>query len=166
MSNVRPQNVRSLFSLRRKGNAIVARSEDDFFARFERMSPPRSVFAGQMDQHAEADLRLVGRIEELLVPLLGQWERSTAWFHQLDFHGDGVRSLTFRRDIFPRGEVQALQALLADEHAQFTILCSCSESLLPPKDPAAKPPTREWLGIFSKQLLVTRGLANELSLGA
>ncbi len=75
----------------------IAAHDTDFHIRFEGMLTPRIVFEAQGAAHGDIDLRLVQSIEDLLVPSLGRWEASSEWFHQLDFYGDGIRSLTFSR---------------------------------------------------------------------
>ena len=108
----------------------IAAHDTDFHTRLERMLTPRRVFEAQGAAHADIDLRLVQLIEDLLVPALGRWEGSAVWFHQLDFYGDGVRSLTFSRDAFPVDHVKALQNLLRDEHAPFCIICIDRKSVV------------------------------------
>ncbi|RVT47005.1 hypothetical protein [Rubrivivax albus] len=152
----------SLFRSRRQGNAEVVAGEHDFFRKYERALPDRSLFDAQGETHGELDLQLVYKIEELLVPILGAWEQTDRWFHQMDFYGDGVRSLTFRRDIFPRDAVPAMQALLAGKHSDFTILCCVTDSLLSRE---GSQPSREddYIAIWAQEVLVTQRLANEIS---
>jgi len=144
----------------------VVPGEHDFFRRFERLTSDRSVFESQGATHGEIDLRLAQKIEEVLVPVLGKWEQSSTWFHQLDYYGDGVRSLTFRRSLFPRDRVAHLQALLVGEHEAFTILCIATESLVSTE---GEPPTTQdddYLAIFSRKMLMTKALADVPSTGA
>lgn len=107
----------------------VANHDTDFFMRLEKLQAPRSVFEAQGGAHGDIDLRLVQLIEDLLVPVLGPWEQSDHWFHQMDYYGDGVRSLTFRRSAFPFALIQSLQSLLCGEHERFCILCTASDQL-------------------------------------
>jgi len=155
----------SLFRSRRDETTEVVSGEHDFFRRFERLTADRSIFEAQGDAHGEIDLRLAQKIEALLVPILGRWEQSSIWFHQLDYYGDGVRSLTFQRDSFPRTHVAELQALLAGEHEPFAILCIVVESLLPPTPEPPGAAGSQYLAVFSRKALVTKGLANALSVG-
>lgn len=153
----------SLFRSRRDSTTTVVSGMDPFLREFERMKANRSVFDAQGDEHGDIDMRLTSRIEEHLRPLLGKWEGSTNWFHQMDYYGDGVRALTFRRDIFPRHSVPSLQAMLAGEHSAFTILCIVTDDLMDdtPKTSAA----RDFLALFNTRMLVTKGLVNQLSIG-
>lgn len=140
----------------------IAAHDTDFFMRLEKLQAPRVFFEAQGSSHGDIDLRLVQRIDDLLVPLLGPWEQSNQWFHQMDYYGDGVRSLTFRRSAFPFAVVEALQGLLQGEHERFCILCAVSDKL------GVTPPTEEaeseddYLAIFSKEMLATKGLARSL----
>ncbi len=152
----------SFFRHRRSGNTVIASDEDDFLRRFDRMVTPRRVFDAQGDTHSEIDMRLVERIEGLLVPLLGQWEQSDRWFHQIDVYGNGVRSLVFRRDIFPTEQVGALQALLTGEHEPFTVLCSVTDQMSSDDQLQTESTPDDYLGIFARSLLVTKPLANKL----
>ena len=153
----------SLFRSRRDRTTTVVSGMDAFFREFERMKVNRSVFDAQADAHGDIDMRLTSRIEEHLRPLLGKWEGSTMWFHQMDYYGDGVRALTFRRDIFPRQAVPSMQARLAGEHSPFTILCIVTDDL---KDDSPKTSSAcDFLALFNARMLVTKGLANHLSMG-
>lgn len=141
---------------------VVVPGEHDFWMRFEHIQTPRSTFEAQGDSHGDIDLRLVERIENLLVPQLGPWENSDRWFHQMDFYGDGVRSLTFSHTTFPRGQIRELQALLVGEHTPFAILCTVTDAWN--NAPEAPPTDDGYLAIFADQLLVTRPLAASLML--
>ena len=141
----------------------VASHETDFFLRLEKMQTPRAVFEAQGEAHGEIDLRLVQSIEDLLVPSLGRWEQSSTWFHQLDFYGDGVRSLTFSRNAFPFEQVRSLQQLLHGEHAKFCILCIATDKMTELAQPAGSERDDDYLAIFATQLLATKAIAAQLS---
>ena len=79
----------------------------------------------------------------------------------MDYYGDGVRALIFRRDIFPRHELPALQAMLVGEHGAFTILCIVMDDILDGDSESGG--SSDFLALFSTRMLVTRRLANELS---
>lgn len=134
--------------------------EIDFHTRFERMLTPRSLFEAQGAAHGDIDLRLVQSIEDLLVPLIGRWEASTKWFHQVDFYGDGVRALTFSRSSFPYGHVRQLQSLLRGEHAPFCILCIATDRLTEGEAET----DHGYLGIFKDTLLATKNIASKIGL--
>lgn len=137
----------------------IASNDHHFFLRFEQLLTPRSAFEAQGDAHGEIDLRLVQAIEELLAPSLGNWEGSGSWFHQLDFYGDGVRSLTFSRAVFPYDQVRRLQALLQGEYAPFCILCIATDKLSRSNDETASEADDDYLAIFAERLLATKALA-------
>jgi hypothetical protein len=158
--------VFSLFQSRRKGHAEVVSGEKDFFHRLENVAPDRSIFDAQGGEHGNIDLRLVEKIERLLVPLLGNWEQTDRWWHQMDYLGDGVRSLVFRRDLFPRSELPALQAILTGEHSEFTILCTVADALIDDETIPKSKRTDDYLAIFKDKMLITRALANDLSMDA
>ena len=87
----------------------------------KRLSGPAEVFDAQGDTHGEIDLALAESIEDVLVPIVGEWEQSEVWFHNVDFFGDGIRSLIFRSGDFPFQEIRKLQALLTGDAAGFCI---------------------------------------------
>ena len=101
----------------------VAKNEKTFWKRFETFTAPTSVFDAQGDDHGDIDLRLVEKIEDYLVPKIGNWEKSDRWYHNIDFYGDGVRSLELSVDCFCPSYIQAFQSMLVGEHSDFTILC-------------------------------------------
>ena len=141
----------------------IASHDTDFFLLLERLQTPRHVFDAQADEHEAIDARLARRIEALLVPLLGRWEQSSNWFHNLDYYGDGIRSLTFSRRVFPSIQVQQLQRLLEGEHECFCLLCIVTDE---PLDASSGGPARapdDYLAIFAHEILATRALAAELS---
>jgi len=155
----------SLFRSRREQSTVVVADRDALFRQLGRFATPRSVFDAQGDQHGQIDLRLVTKIEDMLVPALGRWEQSSEWFHQMDYYGDGIRSLTFRRTAFPRERLADLQALLVGEHESFGILCIVIDRATTEYCETPDPPD-EYLILLSKRIIVTRRLANELSIGA
>jgi len=141
----------------------IALHDTDFFLRLEKMKTPRTVFEAQGDAaHGEVDLRLVQHIEDLLVPHPGRWEESDNWFHQLDFYGDGVRSLTFSRATFPFEHVKSMQQLLHGEHTQFCILCIASGALGASADQTESSLEDDYLAIFANELLATKAIAARL----
>lgn len=156
----------SLFRSRRDETTEVVAGEHDFFLRLERLMPNRAAFESLGDQHGETDLRLVQKVEDTLVPVLGNWEQSTTWFHQMDYYGDGVRSLTIERSSFPKEHLARLQKLLVGEHQLFTILCIVTDSLMSSEGERAARREDDYLALFPRKILVTRALANDLSTGA
>jgi hypothetical protein len=136
----------------------IAKHETDFFMRLETLQTPRSFFEAQSGAHGDIDLRLVQRIEDLLVPALGPWEQSDQWFHQIDYYGDGVRSLTFRRSVFPFAFIPALQGLLCGEHERFCILCIASDKLCGASPAGGSAREDDYLAIFSNRMLATKEL--------
>jgi hypothetical protein len=97
----------------------VAATDKDFWKKLPGFRTPDSVFDAQGDEHGDIDLRLVEKIEAYLEPILGQWEGSDRWWHQMDYYGDGIRSLMFQTSSFQRQFVPALHGLLNGEHAEF-----------------------------------------------
>ena len=102
---------------------VVTKTEAAFWDKLEGFTPPRSVFDAQGEDHADIDLRLVEKIDGYLVPKLGQWEQSDLWFHNIDYYGDGIRSLDLSAQSFSPSYVQAFRDMLVGEHLDFTILC-------------------------------------------
>jgi hypothetical protein len=156
----------SFFSSRRDQSTVVVPGEHDFWLRLDRLKSDRSVFEAQGKTHGEIDLRLVDRIENLLVPVLGPWEQTFRWFHQMDYHFDGVRALMFRRDVLPRNLLPELQQLLVGEHEPFTILCTVTDQFESPLSETKGARADDYLALLSNKVLVTKGLADDLSTGA
>ena len=152
----------SLFRSRRTGETEVAENERDFFRRYESLLPSRAVFEAQGEAHGQIDLDLTRKLEDLLRPKLGAWEQSNRWFHQMDFYGDGVRSLIFRRDLFPRAEIPVMRAMLVGDHADFTILCCATDDLLASEE-RRRTMNDDYLAIWKHGFLATRQLADLLA---
>lgn len=140
----------------------IAIHDTEFFMRLDRLLTPRCIFDAQGTAHGEIDLRLAQSIERLLVPILGRWEQSDQWFHQLDFYGDGVRSLTFSRGAFPFNQVRPLQQLLSGEHEPFCILCIATDKLGGKALSGKGEHGDDYVAIFANQMLATKALAATL----
>jgi hypothetical protein len=113
---------------------IVKRTEEEFWDALSAFCAPRSTFDAQGDAHGDIDLRLVEGIDAVIAPTLGSWEKSEDWWHQLDFYGDGIRSLVFSARSFSPEFIPSLQRLLAGEHEQFCILCQVVQSPMGPDE--------------------------------
>jgi hypothetical protein len=137
----------------------IAAHDTDFHQRLERRLTPRDVFDAQGAAHGDIDLRLAQAIEDVLVPRLARWEASEKWFHQLDFYGDGVRSLTFSRSVFPYDQISQLQRLLRGEHADFCILCIATDRLAGGESATDD----DYLAIFKDALMATPNLASQMA---
>ncbi|CAN7440764.1 hypothetical protein [Polaromonas sp. LjRoot131] len=99
----------------------VVSAEDEYWTAVQRLKGTFEFFEEQGDAHGHIDGDLQDAIEAVLVPLAGSWERSDVWFHNQDFYGNGVRSLTFRAVDFPWLSVVSLQKLLVGDAARFCI---------------------------------------------
>lgn len=107
----------------------VVPSEDAYWSEVDGLKGSAEFFEDQGNAHGDIDGQLQQAIEDILVPLVGAWERSDAWFHNQDFYGDGVRSLTFRVGVFPWQAVDSLQKLLVGESARFCISVHFADTL-------------------------------------
>lgn len=110
-------------------NIQTVSSEDEYWAEIQQLKGSYEFFAEQGDTHGHIDGDLQDAIEGLLVPLVGPWERSDVWFHNQDFYGDGIRSLTFRAGDFPWLVVVPLQKLLVGDAARFCISVAIADTL-------------------------------------
>lgn len=90
---------------------------------------PYEDFDAQGDEHGRIDGDLQDAIEEVLVPLVGPWEGSETWFHNQDFYGNGIRSLSFRSDTFPWKAVETIKNLLVGEARSFCVEISLYNNL-------------------------------------
>jgi hypothetical protein len=154
----------SLFQLRRDHDIIVVETENDFFRRLSKIYDPQPLMQAQGDHHQDIDLQLVTAIDNLLVPHLGQWEQSEKWFHNIDCYGDGIRSLTFRRDVFLHHFVADLRALLSGEFELFCIVCGLRENLLHSDAVGPEKSPNDLIAITFRKFLITRGLAIKFSM--
>ena len=148
----------ALFPPRQRPQIEVVRDDKDFWRKLPSFLTPDSVFDAQGDAHGDIDLRLVEKIESYLTPLLGKWSGSGVWWHQMDYYGDGIRSLMFRvRDFQPRFVV-SLHGLLKDEHAEFCIVCQLHEEITDDGDSKLGS-----IAICAGRILVGRAVAQLLS---
>lgn len=108
----------------------IVETEAEYWGLVGRFSGPSEVFDAQGDAHGEIDLALSNAIEDILVPVVGPWEQSGVWFHSMDFWGDGIRSLIFRKGDFPFHLIPKLQALLVGDAAAFCITVQICNRLL------------------------------------
>ena len=136
----------------------VVSTEAEYWKLVGRFSGPRSVFDAQGAAHGEIDLHLAESIESLLVPLVGPWEQSERWFHNVDFYGDGVRSLLFRDTDFPPECIPQLQSLLREEAAEFCIHIHLCDKLT-----GENIKTIGAVAIMRDHLVVTKALAQSLA---
>ena len=102
---------------------IVTKTDAVFWEKLEDFTPPRSVFDAQGEDHADIDMRLVEKLSSYLVPRIGPWEQSDRWFHNIDYYGDGIRSLDLCAQSFSPTYLQDFKDMLVGEHSDFTILC-------------------------------------------
>ena len=148
----------SLFPTRQRPQIEVVPTDKVFWQKLQGFRAPDLVFEAQGDEHGEIDLRLVESIESYLEPILGQWEGSDTWWHQMDFYGDGIRSLMFQTAAFQPRFVPALHGLLKGEHAQFCIVCQLHESLTQDSDSKLGS-----IAICADKLMVGRAVAQFLA---
>jgi len=148
----------SIFRTRKTGNQIVL-SESKFWSKFESECTDEAVFDAQGDEHSEIDMRLVDKIDSVLHPQIGDWESSDDWYHNLDYYGDGVRSLEFNWSAFSADFVEPLQALLSGEHEPFCILCKVFEDLQSDENTRIGS-----IAIFCGRVLISRRLAMKLAI--
>lgn len=119
----------------------------------------REAIDAQGEEHEDIDMRLVEKIDSYLEPIIGDWESSKFWWHQLMVDGHGIRSLLFTESIFDPKFIDELQRFLTGEHEPFCILCQIFESLGDDGD--------DRLGtiiIFSNEIVISKPLAGKLAL--
>jgi hypothetical protein len=144
----------TLFPPRQRPKIDVVATDKDFWRQLPDFRTSDSVFDAQGEAHADLDLRLVERIESYLSPVLGQWEGSDSWWHQMDYYGDGIRSLMFRTSAFQPHFVVALHGFLKEEHAEFCIVCQLHESITGDEDTKLGS-----IAICADKIMVTRPVA-------
>ena len=113
---------------------IVKATDEEFWEALDDFTAPRHIFDAQGEAHAKFDMQLVESIEDVLIPVLGNWERSQRWWHQMDYYGDGIRSLLFAAADFQPSFVPTLQRLLVGDQADFCILCQVMPTMDAPKE--------------------------------
>jgi hypothetical protein len=111
-------------------NTRCVSSEDEYWAEVQQLKGSSQFFEDEQGKsHGHIDGDLQDSIEGILVPLAGPWENSDVWFHNQDFYGDGIRSLTFRVGDFPWSAVVPLQKLLMGDAARFCVSVHIADSL-------------------------------------
>jgi len=148
-----------LFAPGERPHIDVVASDEAFWARFERNCPPAEDFADSPSESGErVDLRLYKKIEDLVRPVLGPWEHGNpAWWHNIDWNGDGVRSLAFNLESFPRSFVASFYKLLVGEHSKFCVLCQFY------RGPIHESEKLGALAIYHDHMLVSRAVASALA---
>jgi len=137
----------------------VVATDDVFWARFKRRCPPSEVFVDSAGESSErVDLRLVEKIEALVRPTLGPWERGNpSWWHSVDWNEDGVRSLSFDLLTFQRSLIASFHNFLVDEHANFCVLCQFYRGPINGGEKLGA------LAIYRDHILVSRVVADALA---
>lgn len=146
-----------LFSLQVRTKEIVE-SAADLVDRMSALLRPRQAALAAIpgDDYFDVDGRLMDRVEEVLVPMLGSNVGDGAsWYQHCGNNDDGVRHLAFDEAHFPAAALSGLHALLSGEFAPFCILCWINR-----RD--ASGDYEEGLVLFSDTLVITRGLARAL----
>lgn len=150
----------NLFSRKYKNGMLIV-SETEFWDRLESECTDRKTFDSQGAEHGDIDMRLVEKIENYLVPIIGRRENTSNWFHQMDCYGDGIRSLSFSLNFFRKDFIDHLQNFLVGEHEPFCILCQLHEDLGSERDTKVGS-----LAIFPNKLMVSKNVAQLLTLAA
>jgi hypothetical protein len=154
MSNVLPFAVPQL--------RILA-SLQEFQAAFrKRCEVARARFASQDKKlHAKLDMELTTKIDDLYRDKLGPWEGpDAAWWHNMDFYGDGVRALRFVLSKFPSDSISAVAQHLSGRHDGFSMLVWFWEREIEEGEPVGG------LWLCAREVLVTRSLVGPLRLAA
>jgi hypothetical protein len=102
---------------------------DKFWAQFTSEMKPQSYFDTYGEELWELDQKLYESIESILVPILGPWEGTDNWWHETDFHGDGIRTLIFSRYCFLPNLIPQFQSLLVGDLENFVIVCLVYEHI-------------------------------------
>jgi hypothetical protein len=144
----------SIVALRRSAKVDVL-AEEEFWKQFDHYVHRFDLINEQAKRaHGDSDLRLVENIEEVAEPILGpEGFNGEAWYQNLDFYGDGVRSLELDATRFKPEVIAPLHALLVGEHERFCILGKLFSSL------GAE--TSERIGalaLFHERILITQSL--------
>ncbi|HTU68351.1 MAG TPA: hypothetical protein VMF52_20580 [Steroidobacteraceae bacterium] len=128
----------------------------------QRCDAARARFESQDEKHhAELDMELTTKIDDLYRAVLGPWEGPEAdWWHNMDFYGDGVRALRFVLKRFPPDSIAKIAPLLTGKHDGFSMLVWFWEKQIE----EGKPVGGLWLS--ARELIVTRSLVEPLGLAA
>jgi hypothetical protein len=130
------------------------------FAR--RCDAARIRFASQDEKlHAELDMELTTKIDDLYSAALGSWEGPDAdWWHNMDFYGDGVRALRFVLKRFPPHSIALITPYLSGRHDGFSMLAWFWDQEIEEGAPVGG------LWLSARELMVTRSLVSPLGLAA
>lgn len=149
----------NLFAVRARSNFRIVKNADALMAAMEReVSVRQAALDALGDCHGDVDLELVRHVAFVIDPRLGPQgiEETSAWFHSMDFYGDGIRHLEFKPGRFPIDAIPELQALLVGEFISFGILCWA-----PIADGG-----NDGCVVFHDKVLITRGLAAAIAQAA
>ncbi len=138
-------------------------SLEAFYAAFERRcDAARARFSSQDEHlHAQLDMELTTKIDRLYRASLGPWEGPDSdWWHNMDFHGDGVRALRFILRKFPAGSITTVAEYLGGKHEGFSMLAWFWEHEIEEGVPVGG------LWLNARELLVTRSVVQPLRLAA
>jgi hypothetical protein len=114
----------SVIGLRKVAEVSIVQTEEEFWKRFEHYRRHFDSSTNELERaHGEVDLRLVEAIEKVIQPILGpSGFNGEPWHQNLDFYGDGVRSLEVDSSRFVSAVITPLHATLGGEHERFSIL--------------------------------------------
>lgn len=138
----------NLFELRELGTVEVFPDTRELFNRLSQLTHE---FDTSTDAHSECDLRLVEKLEAVVVPLLGeQGIDDERWFHEMDYYGDGVRLIEAEWNTLTPQLIRMLRALLCGEHEKFCVLWKVYENF-----GAEEKGERGAAVVFADRILVT-----------
>ena len=126
----------------------------------QRCAAARKRFESQAkERHEDLDMSLTSQIEALYRPLLGPWESEGAgWWHNMDFYGDGVRSLSFDWTQFPPDTLSQLRSYLGGQHVGFSVCINFYEGEMDNRL------GRLWMD--SREIIVTKKVAEKFARAA
>jgi len=149
----------SVIGLRKLAEVSIVQTEEEFWKRFEQYRPHFDTSSTDIEQaHGDCDLRLVEGVEKVIQPVLGSSGiKGEPWHQNLDFYGDGVRSLEVDSSRFTSTLIPQLHALLKGEHENFSILIEYYRNFA--DEPLQKVGV---LALFAPRILMTHSLVKVL----
>ena len=78
-------------------------------------------FISQGEEHEDIDIELVEEIDNLLIPIIGNYENTGEWYHSMLCNLDGIRALSLNLSHLSNKILLNLQGLLKNKTQEFCI---------------------------------------------
>lgn len=103
--------------------------DKSIYSQLSSILPCSSTFEAQGELHEDLDIALVDKIDGFVKPLLGDYEKTDRWFHNVSLcNGDGVRGISIDIEDVTNDLIIGLQGTLVGQHVDFCAFCNVYEN--------------------------------------